>query len=232
MNCVIIEDEFAGQEILKIKLKTFFPAIHVLAVIDSLEKAIEFLQVNKAKIDFIFLDIHLKGGNGLQILNQLKDRNFDVIFTTAFENYALEAFKENAIHYLLKPFSDEDFQTAVNRIFEKRNIHGQQDFMYISTRNEEVKLAISDIFYLKSEGSYTDIFTKDRKFTSSKNLGEFEKLLQATIFVRVHHSFIINIQKIKSIEKGKNALVHLQNQTEIPISQRKMAALMSIIKTN
>jgi two-component system LytT family response regulator len=232
MNCVIIEDEFAGQEILKIKMKALFPTIQILAVLESVEKVIEFLQVNKAKVDFIFLDIHLKGGNGLHILDQFKERSFDVIFTTAYENYALDAFKENAVHYLLKPFSDEDLQSAVKRIFEKRNISHQEDFMYISNRNEELKLSMTDIYYLKSEGAYTDIFTENRKFTSSKNLGEFEKILPSTFFIRVHHSFIINIQKIKSIEKGKNALVHLQNKAEIPISQRKMSALMSSIKTN
>lgn len=229
MNSVIIEDEFAGQEIIKYKLNKYFPDFKIIKTIESKNEAIAYLTTHNLQIDIIFLDIQLKGGTGIEVLNACgESRNFEIIFTTAYEKYALDAFQLNAIHYLLKPVNDVDFKEAINRIKLKRNV--ETETLFIPTRNEHHQVATKDILYFKSDGAYTDIFTSQKKFTSSKNMGDFEKFLPATQFIRIHHSYIINTSKIDHIEKGRTGFVVLQEGTKIPVSQRKMPALLSFLK--
>lgn len=231
MKCLIIEDELAGQEILKIKLAKHFPTITIEKIINSQNEAINYLNENDEKIDFIFLDIEIKGGSGLQVLKSITNRTFDVIITTAYEEYAIESFKLNAVHYLLKPINDQDFIEAVNRITSKNNSTEpyDTDFIFIPNKNEITKIEITKIIFCKSDGAYTEIYLDDKKIISSKSIGEIEKILNSNLFYRVHHSYIVNLNKIETIEKGRSGNIILHGNHSIPISQRKMNDFMTKI---
>ncbi len=228
MNCVIIEDELAGQEIIKYKLNQFFPQISILKIIDNKLEAIDFINNNEGNIDFIFLDIEIKGGSGLAILENVNHSQFETIFITAYENFAIEAFKIGAIHYLLKPFKDLDFINSIkriqkNKITESSNkIEEAPKRITVNYKNEIFQIELNEILYLKSSGSYTEVKTPDKNYLSSKNLGDFEKTLDKSLFFRVHHSYLANLSKIVKIEKGRNGQIHLSNDEIIPISQRKL----------
>lgn len=220
MNCVIIEDELAGQEIIKFKLRQYFPEINILRIIDNKLEAIDFLKGGE-NIDLIFLDIEIKGGNSLDILSEDLNSNFDIIFISAYDNFAIDAFKLGAVHYLLKPFIDLDFKNAIQRVINKRKVDYHKSIL-ITYKNEIYTIALDEIIYMKSDGSYTEIFTETKTHISSKNLGDFEKIIENSNFFRVHHSFIVNLSKIDKIEKGRNGQVYLTNGEIVPISQRKI----------
>jgi two-component system LytT family response regulator len=226
MNCVIIEDELAGQEIIKFKLRQYFPEINILSIIDNKSDAADFINENK-NIDFIFLDIEIKGGNSLDIFSQRQNSNFEIIFVSAYDNFAIDAFKIGAAHYLLKPFNDQDFKTAIQRVL-KNSKETQVQFLNIPFKNQIVTVPFSEIIYLKSDGSYTEVITDDKIHLSSKNLGDFEKILDKNTFFRVHHSFLVNLSKIDKIEKGRNGQVFLTNGETVPISQRKINDFLTL----
>ena len=231
MKCIIIEDEKSGQELIKLKLFKFFPEIEILSIIETQSDAIEFLNNPNVKIDFIFLDIEIKGGNGLTVLENVKKINFEIIFITAYEQYALNAFKHGAIHYLLKPFKDIDFINAVERIKLKKNVlNNVEKTISIIHKNKTVLINFDEICYLKSDGSYTSIFTNKSTYTSSKSIGEYEKLLNKSKFFRVHHSYIINKLHIQKFERERNGIIHLSNNHFVPVSQRKILEFMKFIE--
>lgn len=220
MKCIIIEDEKSGQELLKYKMSSLFPEIKILSIIDNKDDAVRFLENNE--IDFIFLDIQIKGGTGINVLESLNQINFDVIFTTAYNNYMEDAFEIGAVHYLMKPFKDADLKTAIDRVYRKNYAHKENQTLVVSNKNELQIVKLSEIIYLKSDGSYTEIFLVNNKYISSKNMGEIEKVLDPTLFFRVHHSFIVNKNYIQKIEKNRNGNILLKNNHVVPISQRKL----------
>lgn len=222
MNCVIIEDELAGQELLKIKLARFFPEINIVSIIDNKPEAVKFLNENPYAVDFIFLDIRIREGSGIQVLQEVKTRNFDVIFTTAYDQYMLDAFQLEATHYLLKPIQDKELKAAIERLFRKKsNISGNETII-IPSKNSFFTLRTNEVLYFKSDGSYTEIFTQDKKLISSKNIGYFEKSLDQNYFFRIHHSYLVNKTHIVEIQKGRGGNVILKGGVQIPVSQRRM----------
>jgi len=227
MKCIIIEDEKSGQELLSYKLKLLFPAIEIIHIIDNKDEAVHFL--NNNYVDFIFLDIEIKGGKGTDILKNLNSINFEIIFTTAYNEYMQEAFDLGALHYLMKPFKDDDLKNAVNRVLKRKISHPESKSYIITHKNELKIIKFSEILYLKSDGAYTEFFTENKKLISTKNLGEIERELDATMFIRTHHSYIINKQKIEKIEKGRNGNVFLSGNHIVPISQRKMSEFLNSI---
>ncbi len=230
MNCVIIEDELAGQELLKIKLTRFFPEIQIVRIIDNKTEAVKFLNENPYGVDFIFLDIQIKEGTGLQVLQEVENRHFEVIFTTAYDQYTLDAFQQEATHYLLKPIQDSELKTAVERLLKKKNNNRGNETIIIPNKNSFFSLKINEILYFKSDGSYTEIFTSDKKLISSKNIGYFEKLLDKNHFFRVHHSYLVNKAHIVEVQKGRGGNVILTGNIQIPVSQRRMQDFMHQFK--
>lgn len=230
MNCVIIEDELAGQELLKIKLTRFFPEVTVIQIIDNKPEAVKFLNENPYIVDFIFLDIQIREGSGIQVLQEVNNRNFDVIFTTAYDQYTLDAFHLEATHYLLKPIQDSELKAAIERLIRKKNNAPGNETIIVPNKNNFFSLRINDILYFKSDGSYTEIFTPDKKLISSKNIGYFEKSLNKEYFFRVHHSYLVNKSQIIEIQKGRGGQVILKGDIQIPVSQRRMNDLMDQFK--
>jgi two-component system LytT family response regulator len=228
MKCIIIEDEISGQELLKQKVTSFYPEIIICSIINNKDEAIRFL--NENKVDFIFLDIHIIGGSGIDILKSVNNINFEIIFTTAYNEYMPEAFEIGAIHYLMKPFKDIDLKKAIERVYQKYNLKYENNTLLISNKNEIHLIKFTDIIYLKSEGSYTEVNTISNRLISSTNIGEIEKKLDLKLFFRTHHSYIVNKSYIEKIEKDRNGNVLLKNKHNIPISQRKMLEFIKFIE--
>lgn len=228
MKCIIIEDQPPAQRILK---KFIHDSGH-LELIDTFSDAVEALAfLKKHKVDLIFLDIHLPKISGIDFLKSIINPP-PVILTTAFGEYALESYDLDVVDYLLKPFSFARFLKAVSKvqsILDKRERsmdpeQGQKE-IFIKSGYELVKIVLEDIFYIKSDADYTEIYSTDnKKLLSSESLRKWEARLDATRFVRVHKSYIVNVTKIEKIIKNQ---VKLFNHTMIPIGRTYKDSFLS-----
>lgn len=228
MDCIIIEDEKASQEILLIKLKKFFPDICVKAVIDDYEEAIAYLQ--KSQVDLVFLDNQVKGGTGVNLLSYFPKRSFQVIMVSAFPEYAVDALNQSVIFYLLKPFKDCDFRSAVEKGIEASQ--RSRPFLVVHAESDHL-VFFDELLYVSASGTYTKFFLDHGKVIwASKNLGFFEEKLPEKYFFRIHHSYIINLNKVTKISRGKTTEVFLKGISEpLPVSQRRVKAFLSMVKS-
>jgi two-component system LytT family response regulator len=223
IKCIIVEDEIAGQIILKKILKDKFPEINVLCVVDNVDEAV--LQINDKKPDLVFMDVQIKGGTGFDVLKSIESSNIEIIFVTSYEEYAISAINENASYYLLKPISQNEFKIGVEKILERMKQHKILTSILVSSKGLQIPMSLDFIFFLESQGSYTYINSESEKFVSPKNLGYYEKTLPPKQFIRTHHSFLVNIQKVEKIIKGRSGTLIMKNGIEIPISQRRIGLL-------
>lgn len=218
MNCIIIEDQPPAQRILKkyiedmgtLTLKATFP--------DALQ-AMQFLQTES--VDLIFLDIHLPKISGIDFLKTTVNPP-PVILTTAFSTYALESYDFNVVDYLLKPFSFQRFVKAVSKVPIKKiaealvtNENAKKE-LFIKSGYEHVKITIAQILYIKSDADYTEIFLPQKKYLSTGSLRYWLEHLNASLFIRIHKSYIINTSKIEKVVGNQVFLV--ENKT-IPIGR-------------
>lgn len=198
--------------------------------------------------DILFLDIELDDGVAFDILKNLPEINMQLIFTTAHNHYAVKAFEYSALDYLLKPVSPSLLKNALNKASEnvrKKNI-AEQFSILMDTLNKqrpaEQKIvlkdingiritSVKDILYCEANGPYTTFYIEnDKEITVSKNLKEYEELLADFNFVRSHHSYLVNIAKIKSIDKSDGMVITLINGAQIPVSIRKRDEILHAIE--
>jgi two-component system, LytTR family, response regulator len=219
IKCLIVEDEFASQQILLRKLSLDFPQISVAAIVDNKDEAIAFIDGNEP--DLVFLDVQIKGGTGLEVLAGCSNRDFEAIFITAYDHFAIEALNSNASYYLLKPLRDEDFRKGVDlvvsRILEKK----ASGFILVPEKGQQVTIRMEDILFLESDGPYTNVVTEGRRYVSSRNIGYYEKMLPLSLFIRTHHSFIVNVRRIRSVVKGRTGMLVMDDGSEVPVAQRR-----------
>ncbi len=203
INCIIVDDEPKSRESLKILLEDFCQNVGVKALCQDVAEAVEAIQTHKP--DVVFLDIHLQRETGFDLLTRLNDVNFEVIFTTAYSEYAIKAFKFSAIDYLLKPIDIEELKRALAKV-EKRMSDTISDRLKQLIQNlkapstENYKLAlptsdglvfvkVNDILYCEASSNYTLIFTFDgKKHVVSRTLKEYEDMLSEHNFFRIHNS--------------------------------------------
>ncbi|VXC28046.1 Two component transcriptional regulator, LytTR family [Flavobacterium sp. 9AF] len=241
MKAIIIEDESRAQIYLKGIIEMVTPEINIVAMCDDLPSGV--MAIRKHKPDIVFLDIEMPKYNGLEIVNFFdeKEINFGIIFTTAYNQYAIQAFKTSAIDYLLKPIDPEELKNTLERyisnqntILEKINLVKQQLYkeskIAIPDGNNLVMIQPSDIVYLKADNSYTQIvLNTGKKWVTSRFLKNFEESLKEyTHFFRCHKSYIINTQYIVSYSKSDGGTVTLENQIEIPVSSDKVEELLAL----
>lgn len=228
IKALIIEDEITGQNLIKRLLETNFPDITICGIADSVNKSLKLISDHDPHL--VFLDVHIKGGSGFDVLSELKDWDFEVIFTTAYNNYAIKAIKTEALDYLLKPINTNEFISAVKRAESKINARLPQkqpdipnkDKFLLTNYNETEFVDYNDIIFFEANGNYTFCHLTSGKKTISKSIGEIEKQLNDSIFVRTHHSFIVNLNKIEKFNKGRSGVLFLEGGAAIPVSQRKM----------
>ncbi|THU38291.1 response regulator transcription factor [Niastella caeni] len=235
IQCNIIDDEPKNITILKELLNQYCPHVTVKAEATNATEAIQVIR--KTQPHLVFMDIEMPETNAFGLLNQLLPINFETIFVTAYETYAFQAFKYSALDYLLKPIDIDDLtiavEKAVTRIREK-NTNRKPDFFHnqlpgytfskiaLSTADGLTFYPIADIVCCKAKGACTQVdFVKDKSLTTAGTLKEFEEMLPADVFCRVHHSYLVNLNYIKKYYRGKGGYIELINGQTIEVSQRK-----------
>ncbi|AXY73249.1 DNA-binding response regulator [Paraflavitalea soli] len=237
INTIIIEDEEKSLYVLHELIRQQATDLIVCGTASHTGPAVELIETNTP--DLVFLDVRIADGTGFDVLRRLSHRNFELIFFTAYNHYALEAFRFAAIDYLLKPIGIQEFEEAVDRVRKRigdkqrrfatdtllHNLAQQQQQhkkINIATLNGYEFIELSNIVWCKSDNTYTTFYLTDSsKVSSSRNLGYYEDLLNRSNFCRIHHSVMINMQLIKSYVKGKGGYVIMADGTELDISQRR-----------
>ena len=244
LKAIIIDDEAKGRLALRQKIADYCPDISVIAEADNGEEGI-FL-ISHHQPDIVFLDIEMPRMNGFEMLNNLPEKNFQVVFTTAYDQYAIKAIKYAAFDYLLKPVDVEELKTTVDKLSLAGNYQTktqaallQQNISHpkkllnklaIPTLEGLLFFDINDIEYLEAQSNYTSIhFNNKTKITASKTLKEFEELLPEEIFFRPHHSFLINLNCIKRYLKGDGGQVEMQSGAFVDVSRRKKEEFMKMM---
>jgi two-component system LytT family response regulator len=223
-KAVIIEDEKAGQELIRHYMKKHAPDFEITAMIDNVPDAVDYL--SKHEVNLVLMDIQIKLGTGFDILNAIPKKNFEIIFITAFDQYAIQAIRNKAFDYILKPVVEAEFVNAIRLVDEKLNVHKTDKgapHIIISRNNKVEKLDVGDIIFFEADGAYTYIQTIKEKIYTSKNLGEYESQVSHELFVRSHHSYLVNMDHVLSIEKKRSGILELTNGYRIPVSQRRIA---------
>lgn len=238
---LLIDDDDDSRLITRSFLHKQCPEIYIAAEAAS---AIEGVQMIKQyQPDLLLLDIEMPDGSGFDILKQVPEKKFEVIFVTAFESYAIEAFKYAAVDYLLKPVSINDLAVSVKRaagnirkkIFENQwpalshNLQFSSNYdrkLAIATATGYVFVNVKDIVRCQSSANYTEFFfTGGKKILSSRNLGFFEELLPPEKFCRIHHSHLVNIDFVENYSKRANGgSLQMTDGSELDVSQRKREA--------
>lgn len=233
-TCIIIDDEKLARDLLHEYLEAF-PKIEIIGECEKGKDAVE--KIDSLKPDIIFLDVQMPGMNGFEVLEEI-DHDPYVIFTTAYDQYAIKAFEKNAVDYLLKPLDEERFTLAVNRALTRKKLEQNNlDELLMSIRAERkgnfeshifvqkseklFNLPVEEIIYLEASGDYTIITTKNDQFVSSSGIGKLEEIMNPEIFIRVHRSTIINLNFLKEIERHFNGgmIVKMQSGKSFPVSR-------------
>ncbi|MEZ5024144.1 MAG: LytTR family DNA-binding domain-containing protein [Chitinophagales bacterium] len=217
MNCIVIEDQPPAQRI----LKKYIVEVDTLSLQGVFTDAISAMNILKeGHIDLIFLDIHLPKLSGIEFLKSLPT-SAHVILTTAFPDYALESYELNVVDYLLKPFSFQRFVTAVSKVLVQnatdRNLaSNSKKEIFVKSGYDIVKVDVAKIIIIKSDSDYTSLVLVDNEYLSSESLKYWEEEFQENVFVRVHKSYIVNIDMLLKISGNR---IILKYGLEVPIGR-------------
>lgn len=236
MKAILIDDEPNATEALTNMLQLTAPDVQVIAVTNDPKVGLEMLR--NAQLDLLFLDIQMPHLSGFELLNRLGKTNFSIIFTTAYDQYALQAFKYSAVDYLLKPIDLDELEVAVNKV--RAQIQTQQpDFSALERLFQQVQkpgsqrlslpvsdglvfVQIADIIRLESDSNYTLFFLNTgEKILVSRTMGYYESLLEAHNFCRVHHSHLINMAQVQRYLKTDGGYAIMSDGSKVEISRRK-----------
>lgn len=238
IRIVIIDDEPKAIISLEWELKQSGISIEVVGKFGEAEKALQ--EVDKLQPDCVFLDVEMPGLNGFKFLEHFPNRTFEVVFVTAHAEHAIQAIRERAFDYLLKPVDSSDLLSLLNRI-NQNLINQSKSIPSASSFPEKEKVALNmddqlilldpdEVIYCESEGSYSYIYTVDGgKVLVSKRLKLLDNLFSKSRFYRIHHSFLINLEKVKSYEKSTGK-VKLTDGISLPVSRLKKAGFIESLK--
>ena len=243
IKAVIVDDESRAVESLKWEISQFCKDIDVVESFTDPQEAVS--GINYLKPDCVFLDIEMPQLDGFQLLERLSYRKFDLIFTTAYDSYALKAFKENAIDYLLKPIDSDDLVKAVARIKSNKDSdslgtevrkalellqHQKKAKIALSFVDKTTFVKIEDIVYCKSDGNYTHIFLKGKKKeVLSKKIKEVEAMIGSSNFYRTHNSYLVNLAHVREFIKSDGQYLVLDDGSTIPISRSRKSDLLQLL---
>lgn len=242
IKAIVIDDEISARETLITLLKKFFPSVEVVAQAGSIEDGIKVINENEK--DLVFLDIEMPFGDSFDILENIDKIDFQIIFITAHDQYAVEAFKFSAIDYLLKPLKIKDLKNALDKFEHHKslvdlsnqkikvlihNLNNQQIKMILPTINGFQVVDINTILRCCGERNYTKfVFTTGEKILVSKTMKEFEDLLSKHGFFRIHQSYIVNLSHIKKYNRGQGGEIEMSDGEVIPVSRSKKDELLKI----
>ena len=236
LQAIIVDDELSSVQNLHQKLTEFCPDVNVVATAQRPEDAI--LLIRQHKPDVIFLDIEMPRMSGFRMIEELGDCDFNIVFTTAYNHYAIDAIRISAFDYLTKPIVIKDLQHTIERLLKYRKTYTRDKMDVLRTsldtpKNQEEKIAIptSDglefipiktIIHIESSSNYSTLSLTDGKnVLVTRLLGDFEELLQPYNFFRVHNSHLINMAHIKKYIRGEGGQVVMQNGNVIDVARRK-----------
>lgn len=228
MRTIIIDDEKLARNL----LKSFLSDIKEIEIIDEAENGFEGLKkINEHKPDLIFLDIQMPKLNGFELLELLEENDRpQVIFSTAYDEYAIKAFEQNAVDYLLKPFSEERLLQAVNKVQNTPKTASKiakidlphreaQNRIVIKDGSEISIIPVDDVRFIEAQDDYVEIHTKSKKHLKQQTMKYYEKVLDPKVFVRIHRKFIVKVTEINKLEKyGKEtylAILHAGEQLNV-----------------
>ena len=245
LTAIIVDDENSSRNALKQKLANYCKEVIVIAECENGEEGMK--QIEDRQPDIVFLDVEMPRINGFTMLLQLQNRNFEVIFITAYDHYAIRAIRFSALDYLVKPVEVEDLKAAVVKAKQKRTgIAGNERLELLlqnlmNEKKERQRIAIpsmeglqfirlDDIIYLEAQSNYTIIYLRQLpKITVSKTLKDFEELLPAATFIRIHHAYIINSDAVEKYIKGEGGQVVMKNGITLDVSKRKKSEFLKAI---
>jgi two-component system, LytTR family, response regulator len=245
IRAIIIDDEKHCCDSLSWQLEKYCPEIKLAAVCNSATDGIE--QIKAQDPQLVFLDVEMPGGSGFEMLEKIREFHFNIIFTTAFDQYALRAIKFGALDYLMKPIDKDELKTAVEKYNKqggqisiqqltallthtrKNTDHAFQKIALHTLHSFEL-VSIVDILFCESNSNYTNVHLKTGKnIVVSKTLKEIEELLNGPPFFRVHHSYLVNLQFAIRYIKGEGGTLVLLNEISIPVSRNKKEELLQMI---
>ncbi|MCW5913206.1 MAG: response regulator transcription factor [Chitinophagaceae bacterium] len=236
LKTIIVDDELPSLQNLEQKIREFCPDLEIIATIQKPELAAQI--INSQKFDLLFLDIEMPRINGFKLLELITDRQFDIVFTTAYNHYAIDAIRISAFDYLLKPIGVSELQATINRLIEnksgstqqrldvlKKSLSGnlsQEDRISINTTEGIEFYQIKEIVYIESSSNYSKLHLENGKvLLVTRLLKEFDELLTPYSFFRVHHSYLINLNHLKKYIKGDGGQVVLSNGDTLDVSRRR-----------
>jgi len=243
LQAVIVDDEIKALQSLTWELTNFSDEINVIASFTNPNEALSYLENNTP--DCLFLDIEMPTMDGFQFIKKLTNKNFPVVITTAYNQYALKAIKSQALDYLLKPIDTDDLEETIVKIkkfnsknfsveklemallnYNSRSVHKR---ITLNTDGKLLFLESDEILYAESDGNYSTIFLTDgQKIVLTKKLKEVNELLPTDSFFRIHNSYIINLNKIKEFLKTDGYVV-LKSNHKIPVSRQKKSDFLDML---
>ena len=242
LKTIIVEDEQTSREILKNYLTKYCPSVEVVGEAENIDDALVLIRNNE--LDMVFLDVEMPYGSGFDLLEKLGSTNFEVVFVTAYNQYAIDALNKHASYYLLKPISIDELIKAVDYVTEIKIKENQLQNSVLTPKSNPVDqkitiptqdgfevLQMRDIIYCKADDNYTELYlNNNQKKLVSKTLKYFEDSLKESGFARIHKSFLVNVAYIASYKKGKGGTLYLSNGKELSVSASKKATLLSYFK--
>ncbi len=246
LKTIIIDDEEDARHMLQLMLNNN-NFVEVIGQAASVQEGVELIKSVKPML--VLLDIELTDGTGFDILNRFPEAEFQVVFVTAFDEFAIKAFKYNAIDYLLKPISPHELEQVIQKVLKgvQPNWVQQVGSLLSTVKKKKIEkillgtseglnvIQLSEIIHIEAQGSYCNIYLNNKeRIIVSKNMKELETLLDATSFFRTHQSHMVNLNYVKKILKDDGGLILLQDNSKIPLSRRKkedfLTELMSFIE--
>jgi two-component system, LytTR family, response regulator len=240
MKAVLIDDEAHSLETTELLLAHYCPDVMIVGKTEDADEGIKL--INELRPNLVFLDVSMPKMTGFELLKNLTHRTFELVFTTAHDQYAVRAFQVGAVHYLLKPIDGEELRNAVQRVREKQAIlkldvtsilqqvtaHRQPKIAVPSVKGLEM-VEIDNIIRCEADSNYSTIYLISGKIVVTKTLKELDQILASYNFVRVHHSHLINLAHLKTYLKGEGGTVILSNGEHINVSRsRKMAFMQKL----
>lgn len=245
MKILLVDNETKVRTLLKDMINVVAQGLHTIEEADGVVTGLQ--KIKNFHPDIIFLDVEMNDGTGFDLMQQIPKPSFQLIFTTAHNQYAVQAFKCSAIDYLLKPVDFTELENALQRAaanISGQTLNQQMEVLLhqLSSKNNDKQIVlkdseasyfvkVSDILYCEAEGSYTKFyFAAEKPIVISKNLSTYEDLLGTNGFIRTHHSYLVNSSKIKMYDKTDGGTLVLTSGHTVPISHRKKDYVMTLLE--
>ncbi len=242
LRSIIVEDEETSREILRNYLTKYCPNVSILGEASNVEEAL--VLIRNTELDLVFLDVEMPYGNAFDLLDKVGDIDFETVFVTAYNHYAIDALNAHASYYLMKPISIDELIKAVDYVTEIKTKEEALQDQVLTPKTNSVNgkitipqqdgfevLETANIMYCKADDNYTEIFlNNNRKKLVSKTLKYFEDALSDSGFARIHKSYLVNVNEVTKYVKGKGGSVVLSNGKQIMVSASKKSNLLSYFK--